>query len=130
MTVFKNTSKTELVIFKSRNKVITKHRNFRIAGQESQGKYLGVLLQSNLHFTTHLVNIKKNIGLPSKMRHYVYAKEFFANLILFIIQFSFICACEIWVQNQNNQLFNPLNANLTKWSNTFKQFVGNSRQIV
>ena len=27
-------------------------------------------------------------------------------------------------------LSNPLSANSTKWSNTLKQFVGNSRQIV
>ena len=27
-------------------------------------------------------------------------------------------------------MFNPLSANLTKWSNTLKQFVGNSQQIV
>ena len=29
-----NTSKTELVIFKSKNKIITKHLNFRIGGQK------------------------------------------------------------------------------------------------
>ena len=27
-------------------------------------------------------------------------------------------------------MFNPLSTNLTKWSNTLKQFVGNSQQIV
>ena len=32
--LFLNTSKTELVIFKSRNKTITKHLNFRISGQK------------------------------------------------------------------------------------------------
>ena len=43
-----NTSKTELVIFKSKNKIITKHLNFRISGQKiklsSQVKYLGIIL--------------------------------------------------------------------------------------
>ena len=29
-----------------------------------------------------------------------------------------------------NVALNPLNANATKWSNTFKQFVGNKRHIV
>ena len=29
-----------------------------------------------------------------------------------------------------HMFLNPLSANLTKWSNTRKQFVGNSRQIV
>ena len=30
----RSTSKTELVIFKSKNKIITKHLNFRISGQK------------------------------------------------------------------------------------------------
>ena len=31
------------------------------------------------------------------------------------------------LSNEIKLNFNPLSANLTKWSNTFKQFVGNSR---
>ena len=38
--LFLNTSKTELVIFKSRNKTITKHLNFRLSGQKFN-QYLG-----------------------------------------------------------------------------------------
>ena len=74
-----NTSKTELVIFKSRNKTITKNLNFRISGQKiqptSQVKYIGVTLQDNLHWATHLGNLRKklshSIGLLSNIRHYV-----------------------------------------------------------
>ena len=48
-----NTSKTELVIFKPKNKIITKHLNFHISGQKikpsSQVKYLGIILQVNLY---------------------------------------------------------------------------------
>ena len=48
-----NTSKTELVVFKSRNKKITKNLNFRISGQKiqptSQVRYLGVTFQDDLH---------------------------------------------------------------------------------
>ena len=48
-----NTSKTELVVFKSRNKRITKNLNFQISGQKiqptSQVRYLGVTLQDDLH---------------------------------------------------------------------------------
>ena len=49
-----NTSKTELLIFKSKNKIITKHLNFCISGQKikpsSQVKYLGVILQDGLYW--------------------------------------------------------------------------------
>ena len=48
-----NTSKTEPVIFESRLKKFSKHLNFRISGQKiqpsSQIKYLGVILQDDLH---------------------------------------------------------------------------------
>ena len=74
-----NTSKTMPVIFKSRHKKITKHLIFHISGQKLQPsyltKYLGVILQNDLHWITHLVNLKKklsrSIGLLSKIRHYV-----------------------------------------------------------
>ena len=43
-----NASKTEIVIFKARNKTITKHLTFRISGQKIepswQVRYLGVIL--------------------------------------------------------------------------------------
>ena len=43
-----NASETKLVIFKSKNKIITKHLNFCICGQKiklsSQVKYLGIIL--------------------------------------------------------------------------------------
>ena len=66
-------------MFKSRRNKITKHLNFRKSGQKiqpsSQIKYLGVLLQDDLHRTTHLVNLRKRLnrsfGLLSKIRHYL-----------------------------------------------------------
>ena len=72
-----NRSKTELVIFKSRNKTIAKHLTFLISGQKilptSQVKYLGVTIHDNLHWATHLANLKKklsrSIGLLSKIKH-------------------------------------------------------------
>ena len=51
-----NTSKAELVIFKPKNKIITKHLNFWISGQKIkpslQVKYLGIILQDDLHWNT------------------------------------------------------------------------------
>ena len=48
-----NTSKTEILLFKTRNKIITKHLNFCIRGQEIElsksVKYLGIILQLDLY---------------------------------------------------------------------------------
>ena len=73
-----NTSKTEPVIFQPKNKIITKHLNFRISGQKikpsSQVKYL-LILQDDLHWKSHLTKLRKqlsrSIGLLSKVRYYV-----------------------------------------------------------
>ena len=74
-----NTSKTKLVVFKYKNKIITKHLNFRISGQKIkpslQVKYLGIILQDDLHWNSHLTKLRKqlsrSIGLLSKVRYYV-----------------------------------------------------------
>ena len=110
-----NTKKTDLVIFKYRNKTITKNLNFRISGQKirltSQVKYLGVTLQNDLHLATHLENLRKKlshtIGLLSKIRHYV-PKHFLQTLYYSLFNSHLICACEIWGQNQTNHLFKKL----------------------
>ena len=89
-----NSSKTELVIFKSRNKTITKNLNFCRSGQKiqstSQVKYLGVTFQDDLYWATYLGNLRKklshSIDLLSKIRHYVpCTKASFANIIMFVI---------------------------------------------
>ena len=108
-----NTSKTELVIFKSRNKAIMKNLNFHISSQRIQPtyqvKYLWVTLQDDLHWATHLGNLRKklghSIGLLSKIRHYV-PKHLLQTYSLFISQL--IYACEIWGQNQTNHLSKKL----------------------
>ena len=73
-----NTSKTELVIFKPKNKIITKHLNFRISGQKikpsPQVKYLEIILQDDLQVETKKETKKetsRSTGLLSKVRHYV-----------------------------------------------------------
>ena len=110
-----NTNKTELIIFKSRNNTITKYLNFHISSQKfqptSQVKYLGVTLQDNLQWATHLVNLKKkpshSIGLLSKIRHYV-PKHLLQTLYYSLFNSNLIYACKIWGQKQTNQLFKRL----------------------
>ena len=59
-----NVSKTEIIIFKPKNKNITNCLNLRMSGQKiklnKQVKYLGVILQDYLHCNSHLSNLKKN----------------------------------------------------------------------
>ena len=76
-----NAGKTELVLFRSKNKQINKKLNFRISGQKikifSRTKYLGIILDENLTFGPHLDNLKLKLNrgncLLSKIRYYVQA---------------------------------------------------------
>ena len=84
-----NTNKTELVTFKSKNEVITKHLNFGISSQNikasSQVKYLGIILRDDLHWSSHLTKLGKqlsrSIDLLSKVRYYV-PKHFFISICI------------------------------------------------
>ena len=110
-----NTSKTELVIFKLKNKIITKHLNFCISDQKikpsSQVKYLGIVLQGGLHWNSHLTKLRKqlsrSIGLLSKIRYYV-PKHLLRTIYHSIFNSHLIYACEIWGQNQTNYYFKKL----------------------
>ena len=59
-----NVNKTEIIIFKSKNKTITKHLNFRISGQKikpsNQVKYLGVVLQEIYTGTNIYQTLERN----------------------------------------------------------------------
>ena len=101
-----NTSKTELVIFKPKNKISTN------SGQKikpsSQVKYLGTILQDDLHWNSHLTKLRKqlsrSIGLLSKVRYYV-PKHLLRTICHSIFNSHLIYACEIWRQNQTNYYF-------------------------
>lgn len=102
-----NTTKTEIIVFRPKQKQITKHLNFRINGQKintcSSVKYLGVILQENLEWNLHLntLNLKLNraIGLLCKIRHYV-PKFLLKTLYYTIFHSHLIYACQIWGQSQ------------------------------
>ena len=110
-----NNSKSELVMFKSKNKFITKPLNFRINGQKiklsSQVKYLGTILQDDLHWNLHLTKLGKklshSIGLLSKVRYYV-PKHLLGTIYHSIFNSHLVYACEIWGQNQTNCYFKKL----------------------
>ena len=76
-----NADKTELVLFRSKNRNINRNMNFKINGQKikmlSKTKYLSLFLGENLSFKYHLDTIKLKLNrtncLLSKIRHYVRA---------------------------------------------------------
>ena len=107
-----NASKTEIVIFKARNKTINKHLDFCISGQKFEPScqvcYLGVILQDDLHWNTHLTSLIKKLsrstGLLSKLRHYV-PKYLLWTIYYTIFNSHLINACEVWgktkIKNSN-----------------------------
>ena len=85
------TGKTKTVIFKSKNKKITTHINFRISRQKivpvDSVEHLGFTLKSDLHWKTH------------------YVPKFLLKTIYYsILNSHLIYGCEVWGQNQNNVL--------------------------
>ena len=98
-----STSKTELLIFKFKNKIITEHLNFRVSDQKvkstSQVKYLGILLQNDLHWNLHLTELRKklshSVGLLSKVRYYV-PKHLLETIYHSIFNSHSIYACEVY----------------------------------
>ena len=103
-----NASKTEIVLFKPRNKKITKQLIFRVSGkkikQSSQVRYLGVILQDDLHCDANLTILEKklsrSIGLLSMhLLRTSYYSIFNSHLIY---------VCQIWGQNQISLWFTKL----------------------
>ena len=86
-----NTSKTEVILFKNKNKDIplkkfsddktkslSKKINFRLSGQKlnttNNAKYLGLILDEHLIWDTQLHNLSirsRSVGILAKLRHYL-----------------------------------------------------------
>ena len=102
-----NTSKTEIIIFRPKNKTITKHLNFRIGGQKiklcNKVKYLGIFLEEHLEWNTHInilsARLNRAVGLLSKIRHYV-PKFLLRTLYYALFNSHLIYACQIWGQKE------------------------------
>ena len=73
-----NTSKTEIINFRAKQKQMTKHLHFRISGQKintcNKVRYLGVILEEHLDCNLHINSLKcklnRAIGILSTIRHY------------------------------------------------------------
>ena len=109
-----NASKTEIIIVKHKQTIITKHMNFRVSGQKinttTSAKYLGVYLNVSLTWETHFKNLipklNRAIGLLFKVRHYT--PKFLLKTIYFsLFNSHLIYASQIWGQTKT-KLFQEL----------------------
>ena len=103
-----NTSKTEIVLFRSPKKMVTRKMNFRISGQKievkSSAKYLGIIIDESLnwkkHYTILKTKLERSIGLLAKLRHYVSAN--LIRTVYFAIFDSYLrYGCQVWGQHRN-----------------------------
>ena len=103
-----NTKMTELIIFKSKTKQITKRLNFRISGQRLTPvnciKYLGVKIDQNLYFSSHIADLtlklSRSNGMLAKIRHYV-NKETLLSIYHAIFSSHLMYGCQIWGNSSN-----------------------------
>ena len=68
-------------------------------------------------------------------REIIYEMFKVVSLVFLVSRYVHLCRCDILVKvlaypSTNLRKLSPLSANLTKWRNTLKQFVGKSRRIV
>ena len=106
-----NADKTEIIIFKSKSKHITKHLNFRIDGKKiipkTSVKYLGLYLQDDLHWNTHLnlliKKLSRSVGILSKVRHFV-PHWLLRTIYYSLFNSHLIYGCQIWGQKNSTLL--------------------------
>ena len=103
-----NTNKTKFILFRTKNKKITKNPNLRISGQKidtlKQTKYLGIYLDEGLKWKSQTEQIKskpsRGCGLIAKLRYYI--KRDLLRTVYFAIFDSIMrYALQVWGQNKN-----------------------------
>ena len=106
-----NADKTELILFRSKNKVITKNLNFQISGQKihslTQTKYLGINLSENLKFKKHMelpkTKLNRANSLLPKIRHLV-SKNLLRTIYFAIFDLHLRYGCQILGQKDSQEL--------------------------
>ena len=104
-----NPSKTEIIIFKAETKKITKHLNFRLSGQKihikNNFKYLGITIQDDLGWETHVNNLlkklRRSVAILSNVRHYT-PKWLTRTIYYSLFNSHMIYGCQIWGQHKTN----------------------------
>ena len=103
-----NTNKTEIVLFRTPRKRITRKINFRISGQKielkSSVKYLGLVIDEFLNWKTQYTilrtKLERSIGLLAKLRYFVSA-NLLRTVYYAIFDSYLLYRCHVWGQNKN-----------------------------
>ena len=114
-----NQGKTEILLFKSSQKSITKTLNFRMSGQKvalsNATKYLGVIIDENLTFKSHITQLALKLGhangILSKIRHYV-SPETLLSIYHAMFSSHLTYASQIWFNSENT-----INSQISKLQN-------------
>ena len=103
-----NANKTEHIIFRPKNEIITKQLNFRISGQKvntvNKAKYLGIYLDEHLTWNFQLIQIKtklsRSCGLLAKLRYHV-KTELLRTVYFAILDSVLRYVVQVWGQHRN-----------------------------
>ena len=100
-----NVNKTDIVIFRSPRKQITKQMNFCLSGQKIRQKtctkYLGVLIDEHLLFKDHINFLKQKLnranGILAKLRHHL-PSDILKTVYYSLFDTHLRYACQVWGQ--------------------------------
>ena len=102
-----NANETEIIIFRSKRKQITKYLTFRISSQRinisNKVKYLGIQIEQHLDWNVHIKSVipklNRAIGILCKIQHYV--PNFLPKTIYYsLFNSHLIYACQVCGQNK------------------------------
>ena len=102
-----NANKTEIIIFRSKWKQITKYLNFQLSGQKinvsNKVRYLGIEIEQHLDWNARVKNViptlNRAIGILSKIQHYV-PKFLLKTIYYSLFNSHLIYASQVQSQNK------------------------------
>ena len=101
-----NVKKTNIIMFRSNTKNITRKLNFRVSGKKiplsKETRYLGVILDENLTFQSQIASLKKKlsraVGILAKLRHYL-SNDTLKSIYFALFDSHMRYGSQIWGQN-------------------------------
>ena len=104
-----NVSKTEIVIFKSHSKQITKLLNVCLSGQKiipkNRTKYLGVIIDEHLALKEYMIQLRQKLNrtndLLAKLR-YQFTNNWLKTIYFALFDSHLRYKAQVWCQGSNN----------------------------